>query len=169
MNTAIHDQGLIKFMNIPNGWIEFNVETFDTSQLRFFHPPDSLDAKLCYFYRGLPTETAAGQKFVELLSQSPHTLTEAEIESLNATLGESANYLAFDLTAAWTDLLNERSVMIVEGNWSRTNLRSYDVFVDVDGTGRIIQEVYYLAPPALYQQFIDEVKKCLSTIIWFAD
>jgi hypothetical protein len=166
LNAAVHDQGVIKYMSVPQGWIEDQIETFDTSELRFFHPSDDSDAKLCFFYRGLPIETEAGQKFVNALSQPPHILTAAEIKSLHYALGESANDLAFNLLAARTENLNNKNVLIVEGNWYKSDLDSYDIFIDVDGTGRIIQELYYLAPHAIYDQYLSEIKKCFSTLVW---
>jgi hypothetical protein len=166
-NAVVQDQGVIKNMSIPEGWVEGASESFsDTSELRFFHPPDNLDAKLCFFYRGLPIETESGQRFVQVLSAAPHKLTPEEIESLYYTLGESGNNLAFELSAAHTEDFNGKRVLIVQGNWHKSNLHSYDMFIDVDGTGRVIQEVYYLASHAIFDQFFADVKICFSTLIW---
>lgn len=160
--------GVVATCRLPAGWVENVAPAADTQSVRFreFHPADHPAAKICFFFRGhRVTESAAGD-FQKLFSKADHYLTPSEFKSLAEILRDLADEAAFKLLQAATRDLSGRKVLTVEGRFIRSEHDTYSVYVDVDGSGSIVQEVHYQAPKADYPRYLKEVKLSVDSIQW---
>ena len=79
--STIINHGQIGKMPFPQGWEEGPPTSGDigTRSFREVHPHNDPQAKLCFYYRGLPASDGAGKNFKEILDKPPHILTKNEI------------------------------------------------------------------------------------------
>jgi hypothetical protein len=81
-------------------------------------------------------------------------------------LRERANPEVFHILSARTQDLNGKRVLLLEGRYTEIQKDLYEVFIDADGTGRVVQEVYFLAPKIEYLHYLKAVKIAFSSIEW---
>lgn len=133
-------------ITIPTGWVSSQpmANQRNLSQIETFSPADNDDIKLNLYYRGQPLSKASAQAFSTILASKPaqkgnQLLSPAEIKSLkevagSSTIGdnqftcdksstESNQAPIFNLTNAFTTLLNGKTALLIEGR-----------FVAVDGS-----------------------------------
>jgi hypothetical protein len=160
--------GQVHEMKIPSGWMEGqSVKPVGGSSLfREFHPSEDPEVKLCFFYRGRRVSDQSAKAFHSALEQPAHTLKANELESLREVLREKGNPQQFNITAARTEDLNGKRVLVVEGKYLNTELESRALFVDSDGSGSAVQEIYYQAPRAQYAQNLQAAIDAMKSIRW---
>jgi len=164
----ITGHGQIKKMVLPARWVEGPVQErpFDVQSLRWFHPPDDDQPRLCFFDRGYPIDEAAGEAFSDLLNAWSLKLSAEELWPLQEVLREAVPGEYFELKNASTGRLKGKRILLVEGKYVDRGWNTYSVFVDVDGTGCIVQELYYTAPQERYDEFLTAAMESMRTIEW---
>jgi hypothetical protein len=168
-NVEIVNYGQIDRLVLPEDWHEnwdVKYANIGSRSSRQFYPKDAPDVKLHLFYRGFPISAAEGASFALTLIQPPHALLPSEIKTLAVVLGQRANSDKFTILSLRTEDLNGRRVLVLEGRYKDNKLDIYEIFVDADGTGQAVQEIYLLAPKDQYLLYLQKVKALLQTIQW---
>ncbi len=65
-----------------------------------------------------------------------------------------------------TTEFNGKRAVIVEQDWLSTKQTSYQVLVDTLGDGRIIYNLMFVAPKAVYPKFVESAKASFETSLW---
>lgn len=166
--TESMSAGQIESMNIPDTWVKREpVNLKSGAGLVEYHPGDNNDVRLNSFYRGNRIGDDAAKAFKHCLNETPHHIAKGseELKSLTEVLGDKANN--FNIAKAFTDVLNGKKVLVVEGEYKNAeHTTSKTVYVDSDGTGSAVQELSYSAPGALYKAHLTEAEKSMKSIIW---
>lgn len=166
------NHGQIERMSIPDGWVEGPPATFQgigTRSLREFHPLEAPEAQLCLFYRGLPVNEQAGQSLVSLLNKPDHELSGEELSSLREILRERSDPEVFELVSVpQVRNLNSRLVLLIEGSYKQADKYLEEILIDADGTGRVVQEIYFIAPADAYCAYAAQAKQSFDSIRWKA-
>lgn len=124
------------------------------------------EAKLSFYYRGRRCDEESGRQFVKALKAPPHVLTEEEYNALQE-IARIDRF--FTKRSARTESINGRHVLVVEGTQDLGKPEQVEiktVYIDSDGTGTSVQEVYFLAKPNKYKEHLAEVNKAINAIIW---
>lgn len=156
-------------ITVPGDWVGVRDKTpgIPGRVLTEFHQAGKTEPQISVFYRGQPEDKESGDKFHQLLAANrdlkvPKVLTPAQIGALSATLGyvvgdnqyrPSPNPLAgppkFQLSSATLMPLNGKTVLAAEGAVLDRSGKpvSYisEIFIDSDGTGRNVHEVFLQA------------------------
>jgi len=168
MNIINHGQ--IENIAIPAGWVEGPVTEFQgigTRSLREFHPPEAPNAQLCLFYRGLPVSADSGELFREILSEPDHQLSSDEVYSLGEILRERADPNVFDLVSPpRTSTVGGKRVLLIEGVYKATDQYLQEMFINADGSGRVVQEIYFIAPQDDYCVHAAAAQEACNSIRW---
>lgn len=168
MSTLVSDYGQIKSMSLPAGWLEYEHESQPSSPfyLREFSAPGNPEVKIAFYYRGRRVDARSAEAFHNTLSAEMHDLTSSELEALALVLRNMAEDGAFETERARTADLNGRRVLTVQGLWTASALKSCAIFVDAEGDGEIIQEIYYVAPDMVFDRFAGTATAALRSIEW---
>jgi hypothetical protein len=166
--NEIQEHGQIKKMLLPSGWLEGEVKEgpFAVQSLRWFHPPDDIEARLSFYYRGHPVGEAAGASFHKLLEEAPQELSEDQLWKVQEVLRDAAPVGDFAIRSAHTGVVKGKRVLVVDGSHSDRGWDRLAVFVDVDGSGCIVQEIYFTAPQERFNDYVSTVMQCLRTVEW---
>lgn len=172
---------------MPPGWQEKSATAGDIPNklLRKFTPPGMNEIEMCLFYRGRPVHKKAARDFSSLLKRSPHTLTEQEVKDMTSVLlnmGDnqfqnsqvSGRPPAFLVQLAETGEVREKNVLVVQGTFQRDGSKPLNqcinVFIDAEGTGRFVFEVFLLVPSVLggsvFDRQLTAFRQAVSTIQW---
>ena len=164
----LRDEGQVKFLAMPPGFVACPepVREFDVQFLRRFASSDNPQVQLSFFYRGQPTDELTGTNFRSVLSAPAHKLSKEELANIEIVLRDAGEPDWFDLASAATELLSGKTVLSIEGTWRKSQLYDWGIFIDVDGSGCIIQEIHYTAPLAVQNLYAAAVKAALATIVW---
>jgi hypothetical protein len=166
----VRNHGQIAQMILPGGWVEATPYKFSggigTRSLREIHPPEAPEARLCFYYRGLPMSAEAGKNFRAVLDLPLHQLNEEEWVSLTILLEDKAALEDFSPVVARTDILNGKTLLLVAGTYREIKEDTFEVFVDANGDGRTIQQIFFQAPTELYRQYLKTAKESMATIRW---
>lgn len=167
-NLEVANLGQIRSMSLPTGWEAGASQTGIAGQGTFseYHPPESPDTNICFFYRGRPVKASAAESFTSLLCQKPHFLTASELKSVADIIRDKADAEVFSVLFAKTAYWNGKCVMIVEGRYKNWDEDTFAIFVDASGTGWFVQEVYFQSPRTEYVRYRKEAKEALATIEW---
>jgi len=167
---ALENHGQIVRMQFATGWVEGPKHTFQggigTRSFREFHPTDTPDAMMCFYYRGLPAGEAVGALFHNMLAKDPHLLAPEEYDSIREVLRDKHNPEDFSLVMAQVEDFNGKRVLTVFGRYVKIQEDLYEIFVDADGTGRVIQEIYFQAPVEAYMKYLQEAIGAMKSIEW---
>jgi hypothetical protein len=166
--TQLLNKGQIESIDLPRGWQREEVAQGDigSRSLVEFKVPDAPDARLAFFYRGLPINDDDAATFHATLEKPPHHLTPTEIKSLAAVLRERANPEVFKTLAAYTESMNGKNVLVLQGRYAQTGEDLYEVLVDASGDGKAVQEMYFQAPRQQYERHLAEAKRSFQTVKW---
>jgi hypothetical protein len=166
---AVSDYGQIHAIDLPRDWIESEekyISGVGTRSFRMFHPPAVPDVMLCFYYRGLRICAADGAVFRALLDRPAHGLTEPEMASIASVLREKGDGKKFEVQNARTEEINKKRVLIVEGRYLQSGEKAINLFLDTDGTGTAVQEVYFVAPSSQYSAYFSIARDALYSIKW---
>lgn len=160
--------GQIQEMQPPAGWQEGKPvkPTAGSSLYQEFHPADQPDVRLCFYYRGRRVSESAGEAFHDILQKPAHTLSAAELTSIKEVLRDKANPNAFGTLAARTEDMNGKRVLVIEGHYKGIQHDTHAIFIDSDGTGSAVQEVYYQAHKDKYERYHQAALGSLKSIGW---
>ena len=166
---SIVDYGVIKELQLPPGWVETSPAyrgPFDIRSLRKFVRQDSADAQFCIYYRGLPVSAPAAEAFQGVISHpSSYQLTDDDLFNISEILDTAANEREFTIRSAQTLNLGGVGVVCLEGRWTELGFDSYMIFADPQVNGQI-EQLYFAASRAAYEQNLNGVKRALSLIEW---
>jgi hypothetical protein len=165
---TITNHGQIAKMTLPAGWEEGPSTSggIGTRSFREVHPIADPDAKLCFYYRGLPTSAEAGKSFRTVLDKPPHILTRAEIGSLNEVLRGKNDPTVFSPVMIKTEDINGKRVLTVNGRLNEKQADVKSILIDADGSGTVVQEVYFQAPKELYLRYMKAARDAMESIEW---
>ena len=168
--VEIHSKGQIESMTFPKGWTEGVTEPYKGIGNRSYNEVQlagDKDVAVSFFYRGFPLkDDKQAQAFHDALSKPAHTLTAAELQSMKEVLGDKANPADFNMLSARTEALNGKNVLVVEGRYKQLQQDAYHVYVDSDGSGKNVQEMFYQAPKEKYFAHMKEAKAAFNSIEW---
>jgi len=171
VGTTIVDDGQVDSMVFPLGWVAGEPAENPGIGSRWFrevYREDSPETSICFFYRGLPVADGPAEAFRSVLSRPAHSLSEDELKSLTRILEHKTPLESdlFKLTSARTEDWNGKTVMIVEGEYKESDDRIFEIYVDADGSGRFVQEIFYQAPSEQFLKFADEAQSALLSVKW---
>jgi len=171
VGAEIVNHGQIDRMTFPQGWVAGEPAPnpgIGSRSFREVYRSDDRDSSMCFFYRGLPVNDQAAQTFRAVLSVPAHELTQAEIEPLSEILRFKTPVKSeqFTMTSARTEDLNGKLVLIVEGRYTGGAEQIYEIYVDADGSGRFVQEIYFQAPKEQYERHFKEASDAINSIRW---
>lgn len=165
--SADSDLGQISSFKLPEGWLEASPAPQMAGRvLRKFCRSDNQSVRFCIYLRGVPVSNPAAAAFQKVLYADFHDLAAEEIASLAEVLEGMSNESAFQFNAAATNYLNNRRALQVEGRWLKPGEDTLCIFIDTDGSGRYIQQIYFTAPAGLLQAHLSEANSMFTSIEW---
>jgi hypothetical protein len=164
----IEHEGQINQIELPGVWHERDIQRqpLGLKQMRSFHSADNKNVQVRFIYRGHAESEETGREFQACLSAAPRALDSEEINSLAPILGDLAEPGEFDIVGAQTMDLAGRRVLWIEGRWVDAPYWSGTVFIDADGTGRVVQQVECFAELATYDVVSPTFQQILRSIQW---
>ncbi len=164
---AIGDIGQVERMSLPATWQEGQPTPLPASAFfKEYHAGSDADVKLCFYYRGQRASQAASAAFRNLLAKPCHVLTPSEIRSVAEIMRNKDDAGEFSMIAASTQLINGRRVLVVEGRFNEKQVDTEALYADCDGTGAVVQEIYYQAPKNRYVLHLKEARDAFKSIVW---
>ncbi len=185
--AEVSQDGAIKSFTLPSGWSAGDNASGGIGQrhIERFNPPLDKSVEISVYYRGLPISDPGAGAFQDILkakpaAQRPEMLTADEVRKLQEAMGTmtigdnqytnpstNPRYApVFHVNAAYTTRLNGKTVLGVEGSFvDETGKRINDYtgyFIDRDGNGKNIQEIFYQAPPDKYPRYLLKFKDSLK-------
>jgi hypothetical protein len=172
-DVEIADLGQVDSLFLPDGWrhVDVQLPSGNNAFYREYCLKDNPGVKLCFYYRGQRTTSGTAEAFSELLGSPPHELTEFELNhpGVLETLRNRDAGKGFTVTDARTCMLGGKLVLAVQGYFAEAKpVRQdvYAIYIDSDGTGSAVQEIYFQAPQLEYAEQIDFIQKSLAQIRW---
>lgn len=164
----VENEGQIQVIELPESWTERAIQRqpLGLKTMRSFHSNENANVQVRFVYRGHPESDETGERFRLCLSTAPHRLDKSEINSLGNVLGELAEPSQFNLTSAQTMDLGGKRVLWAEGHWLSSPYWTGVVFINADGTGRVIQEVACFSALDTYESMRAAFQKILNSIRW---
>lgn len=160
--------GQISSISIPHGWLEYYEEKHRDVPftIRKFQPADDENPVLAFFYRGRRIDGESGKLFKNLLSNPAHVLARDEFQKLGAVLRDMTDPEEFQVMIAKTEDFNGKRILIVEGRYLSTSEDVRHIFIDSDGSGTAVQEVYFQAHRAIFGRYYKTAAAAMRTICW---
>lgn len=168
-SIAIVDEGQIKFMSLPSGFVQQFMEPSEWHHSRYvknFHRTDNPNVRLVFYFRGNPLSADEGDNFTHLLAAPTHSLSPDEIQSLELMLYEDCEEEDFNLDQARTETINGRTVLRFAGTWIEPDLYDVGIFINANAKTHLVQEIHFLAPAKDYEDFKHYLEDALKTILW---
>lgn len=169
-NPIAFDIGQVARMEFPNTWTAGATEKkpMQTESLTKFQLAGDPDTKICLYDRGTPIRPSVAEAFHNLLEQAPHTLTESQFAALSEILRDKSQQY-FSKRDARTEDLNGKRVLVVEGSFYKGKPDQVDnksIYIDADGTGSVVQEIWYDSPKNKYDLHLHDANKAFKSIRW---
>lgn len=168
----ISGHGQIAFLEIPDDWVKTE-EHKDTDamtcarSLVWYQCPENDDVRIGLFYRGMPlVEDGAREAYRAVLVQPPHELTPAEIDSIAEVLLNCYQSRVYDMHLCTSMDHGGRRIITVEGVYRKSQLRTIEYFIDCDGTGTYVQQVYFQSPANEFQRYEPAGRATLEGVQW---
>ena len=165
----IINHGQIAHMQLPDGWREHEepqgVLTGPRS-LREFYNPSGNQAHFGLFYRGQPIDDASAKDFQSILNLEPHALSNEERDRIFEVLGNAADPLAYEFSKCSTIELNGKRLLAVEGQYLGSKTNTIELFIDADGSGKLIQQIYFSCPEKDFTAQEPFAREAFSSIKW---
>ncbi len=165
--TRIKNQGQVKSLELPAGWVELLPEKRTAKDfLREYRAAESEHVKLAFYYRGHRIGQGGADDFKNVLAQEDHELSPDEYLSVDLVVRNAAEADFFTLSHCRTETLAGKRVLIVEGVWNAGNQADFGIFIDSDLSGSAVQEIHFMAPEKEYMHYIEQVEQILKAIVW---
>ena len=157
----------IEVMTLPDGWFEDFEETglSQNSCRRRFHSLKAPAAEIFIYERGQPVDSPSIKAFTELLAENPKIVLPVTLQKIKNVIGNMSNSDVFKVLIATTQIVSERSVLIIEGRWSN-NQDVYAVFMLEDPGSNFVVELHYQAIKEEFPKNLQAVKSSVSSIQW---
>ena len=181
----VTEEGSIKRLEMPKHWqqampdLSNNKAMIGAPMMTEYNPIGDQTTKMCYWNRafgGAKEDPETATAFKRVLSREPHQLNREELKSLHHLIGNGvyANTDAFEVLHAETRKIHGRTVLAVESAYQDNQSqplgrRSYGVFINSDGSGRYVEQVYFTAPEQAYKTNLKEAVDCINSIKWHKD
>ena len=164
----IRNYGRVEFMSMPAGWLEtvLDKQPTDKSKRREFHHPTNPRARICLYFRGYKISNAASDNFRLLLSKRPHFLTPLELKSSAEVLTDRGVSDKFRLLVAATRDISNNTVLVIEGSECTSQEDAYILYIDIDGSGSLIQEISFQGPPHEFPHSFAQAMSAFKSIQW---
>lgn len=165
--SLVISKGKIASMVLPPGWVAGIVDKKGAADLfEEFHHPDTPSAVLAFYYRGRRLPGKTGQSFRSILENDQHVLSLKEIESIAPVLRDKQDPADFSMLTARTEVIGGKRVLLVEGRYKESQQDALEIFIDSDGTGTAVQEVFFQASRDDYKKYVHSIRKALASIEW---
>lgn len=164
----IKDHGQIRRLTGPAGWEAGQPPTGREHgpSYRELHPAGDKDCQLGFYYRGKRCSEAGAKAFKDVLDKPAHELTPAELRSVREIVRDKANTEDFEVKSAKTEELNGKKTMILEGRYKQNQNDARHLFIDADGTGSSVQEIFFQAPKDKYPKYAPAAEQSIKSIQW---
>jgi hypothetical protein len=165
---TIEDVGQITRMSLPDGFVPGRPteNVVGDSSLHSHHWSDDPDVRICVYYRGYGINPRSAQYFRHTLDKSAHVLSPDEIYSLSDLFAEKANPALFTIAGARTEIINGMPVLVMEGVYGSLDECNCSVYIDADGTGKFVQEIFFQTPEDRYKSNFPKFREALASIEW---
>ncbi len=162
------NQGQIVRLDMPAGWVQSPEKHTLPATANFveFHNEKTPEAKVCTYFRGHRISPSAGKTFKSLVKAAPHKLSQEEFLQLGEVVRDKAKDKDFELKKSETINLNGKTVLLVEGTYREIKQSAHAIFIDAEGSGEVVQELFYQAPTASYPLYLNEVEEAFKKITW---
>lgn len=164
--TRVSDLGQISEMTLPQDWKLGTTDSGSGGTFREYHPAGRPEVKICFYYRGQRIGEEEGAAFKAVLDKPAHVLSKAEIQSLTEVMRNKHDPKVFHMMGAHTEDLNGKRVLVVEGRFVEKQYDTRSIYVDSDGTGTAVQEIYFQAPKADYMMTVKQAQDAFRSIKW---
>jgi hypothetical protein len=164
------NQGAVKAIQLPDGWVEKEVQREPLSLLnvRRFQSPSEPGVQVQFVSRGCRYSSTVAGRLSTFLQREASPLTADEYRQLAPLLLDLADESMFELHGVCTFDLNGRRVLLVQGRWRPQQYWLTTVFIDVYGTGEVVEEVICIAPFAKHLEIQAMLDGILRSIEWVA-
>ncbi len=157
-------------MSIPLTWVRSQLKEnqIGNDRLEEYLVGGDPKATLSFYYRGRRCSEAAGKDFLKILNAPPHELSKTEFGQL-FEITRNKREDRFTKTSARTVDIRSKRVLIVAGSFDKGKPGQVDnktIYIDSDGTGTAVQEIYFQAPPASFKIHANEVDEVFKSITW---
>lgn len=162
----VSDLGQIRELTLPKDWKLGTTDSGGMGTFREYHSASRPEAKLCFFYRGMRVSPPDGEAFKTVLDKPAHVLSRAEIQSVADIMRDKDDPKVFQIRGAHTEVINGKKVLVVEGRFIERQHDSYSIYVDSDGTGTAVQEIFFQAPKDDYMLTIKPAQDAIRSVRW---
>jgi len=165
LNTG--EIGQARNMRLPAGWRpgeRHDGRIFSQA----FHLESNAGVTLVFRYRGYRVSKEAASEFVRILAQKPGHASLPDSGSLREIIGILAHTDVFAIETARVESINGRHVLSTQGRYHKDRCHELTIYVDADRSepGTVVQEIHYLAPSAVFDQYLEHIRDAFRTIVW---
>lgn len=167
--VVVKKYGQVEHLKLPSGWNLLPPERPEWAVIgnsRQFSFTGDPNCSVVLYDRGVRSSNEAGRKFRDLLAKPPHKLDSKEIQEIKVTLGNMADPNFFELREIRTENLNGKNVLVIDGEWKNSQTQFHGLMIDADGSGSLVQEIFFEATPQSYAERIKEVTDALRKLKW---
>ena len=167
-SAEVKDLGQVEKMTMPSGWEagpDYSKRQHAASYQEF-HPPGQPECQLGFYYRGRRTSETAGELFKDVLAKPAHELSGAEYASLQEVVRDKAKAEDFTVKTAHTEEINGKKVLVVEGRYNGNQNDAKHMFIDSDGTGTAVQEVFFQASKEKFAKYGNAADQAMRSVVW---
>lgn len=160
--------GQVKKLEMPVDWCNLSPERKldHAPYIIEYAPVKNTGVTLTFYYRGKRIDNQSGQDFLRVLKEPPHQVSAADKELIEMVIRDASVDEWFDTYSIYTEKLNGRPVLFLDGVWRKSNLRTLGLFIDTDKTGTAVQELHFSAPAEIYGDYLEEAMSALESIKW---
>lgn len=163
--TNLKDIGQMESMALPDSWQEKNYpDSGDGSSFRQFQAPDHLSS-LNFYYRGARLDGDSASALKQTLDSPEHLVMGQELTQLSEVLRNKDSDDGFALATAQTKNINGKMVLQVEGTFTKQKVDNVSLYIDGDGTGSAVQEIFYQGPQDAGEHK-RQAKRAMASIHW---
>jgi hypothetical protein len=163
--TNLQDIGQMESMPLPEDWQEIRYpDSGDGSSFRQFQAPDN-QSSLNFYYRGTRVDGNSASALKQTLNSPEHLIMGAELTQLSEVLRNKDSEDGFALAAAQTKTINGKMVLQVEGTYTKQKVDNVSLYIDSDGKGSAVQEIFYQGPQSA-SEHKRQAKRAMASIQW---
>lgn len=161
------DLGCIESLELPSDWeASTDSSSFGGRAVKRFHPVGLTEVRFVVYLREVTLSRPSQEAFENVIYSEFHALTQDELDGLGEVLEGMSNSQAFHLASAITTYLCGKRVLKIHGRWLKSMEETLSCFVDVRGDGKIVQQIYFIAPFDLFEKYSAQVDKIFTSIKW---
>jgi tetratricopeptide (TPR) repeat protein len=166
--VRIQDQGEIRSIDLPDGWVEVsqNSEPLASWVVRTFRAPDTTDVlvRLIRRFRRLPPSVVATLR--SHLERPGRVLTLSEIDALVPLIGNLADPASFTISSVQARDLHGRRGIWVEGAYRGQPLSAAVLYIASGDAGDSIEELWWIASHEQLARYATVFPAVVQSIRW---